>query len=560
MTKEMLSPSLNFGSSHDVRSSVSGLAPIGNMFSPIPCSVAQDKDVNLPTPQQSPFVRTEQRCTLQGRIFDNVPELTCEPKVEQVIVETVDEESVGSIDCYAAKLSVLVSEDRRLEDSQQDATVNSPRVYPDLRFDQRSPLGSLHINQPRSVCEIEKVLDHVVKEDPLTESNPIFRNKIDARQTMEAASSPVAIGKGLPEEDEGDCFVDVSIKCQDEIATSIDHENFNDSFKYEGLHRGIAENDEVELRNGETCNLDDVQLNDSFASTGSNREEEIQQAQYVLGATSMAFMDRLRGASLRRKMNLARNRDSLVNKEKAQREAIAAFEAAKTSVESQSEIRSIVKEPSNSNQFKARPLSKAILKSGGISGVRFVEKRPVTTPCSPLLGSRRENHRQSLEPNTSEKSAGNTDAESCVFKARPWPRKKVEHAGTYGVPKVEKRPTTVPESPLLGHRRRKVKSKVLPKCVNKFIQPDLRTPPLPPKPVNRPVPATNKENTESMRGAHHANIDAYVPHSTLRASQRAEYDVQRCERDQRRRVRKRRESLAQVKALREELNVLLNKM
>ncbi|GAX21933.1 hypothetical protein FisN_40Hh018 [Fistulifera solaris] len=551
MTENMLSPSPDYAPSHDVRSSVSGLVPIGNMFSPIPCSVAQDKE--LKTPQQSPFSKTDQQYMLQGRIFDNVPDLNCGLKMERVIVETVDEESVGFVDCCVATPAEHVSEDRISEDSQNDAPVNSPRVHPDLRNDQWSALGSMNASR-----------HHDVHEKPSTEVKFADFSSHDATNTMESSTSSIGNGKGLAGEvEEEGLFVkgdiNMSTECQAEVATPVDHGKISDSVEHEGVHWDIVENDDVECHNVELHHLDGVQLNDSFASTGSNREEEIQQAQYVLGATSMAFMDRLRGASLRRKMNLARNRDSLVNKEKAQREAIAAFEAAKTSVEIRPEISTnhkADKEPTDSNQFKARPLSKAILKSGGISGVRFVEKRPVTTPCSPMLGSRRGN-RQSLEPATTKSSSGINEADSCVFKARPWPRRKVEHAGTYGVPKVEKRPTTVPESPLLGHRRRKAEPKVLPKNVNK---PDFKTISLPPKPVNRPVPTANKENAETSRGAPDTHIDAYVPHSTLRASQRAEYDTQRCGREQKRRVHKRRESLAQVKALREELNVLLSKM
>ncbi|GAX10548.1 hypothetical protein FisN_40Lh018 [Fistulifera solaris] len=551
----MLSPSPDFAPSHDVRSSVSGLAPIGNMFSPIPCSVAQSKE--LQTPRQSPFSRTDQRYTLQGKTFDNFPELSCESKLDRVIVETVDDDSDGSVDCCVANLAEPVSEDKISEDSQHDATVNSPRVHPNLGNDQRNPLA------PTTTDE-----NHDIREKPSAEINFVAFNSYAARSTMGIPVNLTDKEEGLAGEVEEESLyvkggIDVSTECQEEVSTSVDHKKINDSFEREGLHGDITKNDDVECQNVRLNHLDGVQLNDSFASTGSNREEEIQQAQYVLGATSMAFMDRLRGASLRRKLNLARNRDSLVNKEKAQREAIAASEAAKTSLESRREISTnheATKEPTDSNQFKARPLSKAILKSGGISGVRFVEKRPVTTPCSPLLGPRREN-RQSLEPKSSENSDGNHEADFCVFKARPWPRRKIEHAGTYGVPKVEKRPTTIPESPLLGHRRRKAESKLFSKSVNKILQLDLRTPSLPPKLVNRPFSTANKENAESStRGIPDTHIEAYVPHSTLRASQRAEYDTQRCEREQRRRARTRQESLAQVKALREEMNVLLSKL
>lgn len=513
---------------HYVRSSVSGMALLGNILSPIPCNVAHDEgdnEDNHHTGEPS-SCRTTKRDILQSRIFDNVLELNSESKrIERVIVETVDEHSVGSID-RESKISFFMSKEKQSDDLQQD-NQSSERGN-----DQHSPLPCSENTQPNPLSDKTVTVE-------LGDTNDL---------SAEDRSSLRIDEKGHKNRDDEECSgVGCCVMANDVCITKDTTTNAQDSLEWE-----IESNDQIASQDNETNLPGAVQLNDSFASTGSNREEEIQQAQDALGATSVVFMDRLRGASLRRKMNLARSRDSLVNKEKAQREAIAASEAAKSSGACQSDPsnQNISKDSSDINHFKARPLSKSILKSGGISGVRFIEKRPITTPCSPLLGSRREN-RQSIEQTTTTmKNISCIDeVELCVFKALPWPRNKVENAGTYGVPKVEKRPTTVPESPLLGHRRRKQDSRVNEKKKDTPVRPILKTPPL-----------SSKENEMLLNEADTIHVDGYIPHSTRRASQRAEYDLRRQEREERRRIRKRRESLAQIKALREELNVLLNKI
>ena len=596
-SKKLLSPISNFQSSlHDVRSSVSGMALIGNIFSPIPSSVVhrdqEDDDNDHYTPQQS-LRGTSESPILQSRIFDNV-ELDPAPKrpVERVFVETVDEESTSSIH-FEMKRSSLVTGDRQ----SQDYNLHSPEQSPQRSNRQQSPLASSEYMEPNMLSDPTILLEYPDGKDgenglssseesrvtmkdassPRGEENSNLNSGNVARsgvtRSMENASSPSCEEKGHTSPGDENC---AEAKCvpvannivSNKVETTFDvWDNMSNSVDDIRLEWEIASNEQP-------SHAETAPLNDSFASSGSNREEEIQQAQDALGATSLAFMDRLRGASHRRKMNLARSRDSLVNKEKAQREAVAASEAAAKSSEQESHSEGSYQRESKDRpdtcQFKARPLSKATLKSGGMSGVRFVEKRPVTTPCSPLLGARR----QSIEPTTTTTTAKDTSSsgdEPCLFKALPWPRNQVENAGTYGVPKVEKRPTTVPESPVLGHRRRKEESsssfskRVLPtKNETKMPsrRPSMKGPPLNPKRFDQCQYIDSKEN--DLLPNNSANntvpIDAFVPRSTQRASQRADYDVQRHEREQTRRIRKRRESLQQIKVLREELNALLSQM
>ena len=113
---------------------------------------------------------------------------------------------------------------------------------------------------------------------------------------------------------------------------------------------------------------------------------------------------------------------------------------------------------------------------GGV-GVPKVEKRPTTTPCSPLLGSRRRKQggettvqstiirerKTTSVAGTIRKTSCNTHttrASNKRFKARPIPSSanRRYQAGPMGVPKVSKRAGTVPVSPCLGLKKRSARS------------------------------------------------------------------------------------------------------
>ena len=116
--------------------------------------------------------------------------------------------------------------------------------------------------------------------------------------------------------------------------------------------------------------------------------------------SSNHFIESIRDAAHRRKVAMTKSRDSLKAKEREQLEANAAFkqgdmEASDDDLENDDEddIPSFQerKESSSGYRFKARPLpaTTGIKGMGGLSGVPKVAKRPTTTPLSPLLGARR---------------------------------------------------------------------------------------------------------------------------------------------------------------------------
>ena len=134
---------------------------------------------------------------------------------------------------------------------------------------------------------------------------------------------------------------------------------------------------------------------------------------------------------------------------------------------------------------------------GGV-GVPKVKKRPTTTPCSPLLGSRRrkqgretttvqstlirerkttsvvsgtttrsiittKQRRAATQSSHTRNTAGTTQttrASTKRFTARPIPSSahRRYQAGPMGVPKVSKRAGTVPVSPCLGLKKRSARS------------------------------------------------------------------------------------------------------
>lgn len=223
--------------------------------------------------------------------------------------------------------------------------------------------------------------------------------------------------------------------------------------------------------------------NDEGTRKEPNRQayRDLTSAKKNLDASSMAFIQRLRGAAHRRKLRVARSRDSLAAKEREHLLSIASANERRLIMapkEPPATTNSIVTDPSLKLEpykpFKARPVPSTTghLGSGGQIGVPKVEKKPTTTPFSPLLGARRPQQgkgttmesdgeprsvsrfasrvKQSLTPKKA-KSRGH----SLPFKARPAPPTTgiQGHGGQVGVPKVAKRPATTPVSPCLGNRR-----------------------------------------------------------------------------------------------------------
>ena len=246
--------------------------------------------------------------------------------------------------------------------------------------------------------------------------------------------------------------------------------------------------------------------------------------------------------------------------------------------------------------FKARavPSSVGAKGHGGQTGVPKVPKRPVTMPLSPCLGPQR----RAKKPHNDLKQ---TTAISVSFKARPVPSSvgAKGHGGQTGVPKVPKRPVTVPSSPCLGPKRRATKphndlKHSIPKGSHSaprgFSQKDGRTSALQNISINKksirsststasshlksqfvanspdllglrlldgtPVQKhTTSSNDENLTPIN-APMQAYQPHSTIRAKKRAEYDTRRILNLQRRQEDDRRQRQVEIRKIHKELNTM----
>ncbi|KAG7365263.1 hypothetical protein IV203_038466 [Nitzschia inconspicua] len=363
----------------------------------------------------------------------------------------------------------------------------------------------------------------------------------------------------------------------------------------------------------------------------SSLVDDLQSARKQVGESSSNFINKIRNAAHKRKVAVTRSRDSLVAKEQEQLRSIAESKALKShhniSLDKTSETKENhppQKHAECSSIFKNAFQCK---KGNGFSGcgVPKVEKRPTTTPYSPLLGSRRK-HRVSAKaleaprasiskiskkvslvkrqkPNqirqvnvtvtkkesTKRESATQPHSRlSTSFKARPMPSSTGTRgrAGQLGVPKVSKRPVTVPKSPGLGKKRlsrlysntksnMKVKSRV-PKIDTAILQQSTGS--LPSLDARSSTPSNGEnsgllglhflgETPQSTRSnlppAHDQNltpkfatIKPFEPRSTKRANERAQYDVIRDENRQTRLLEERERLHEQIRTIQRELRVL----
>ena len=287
-----------------------------------------------------------------------------------------------------------------------------------------------------------------------------------------------------------------SNKSSDQEVTrpSLDLFKHNPSSPFRAIEDHSTKGDEVDrelvIDAKETSStIDGAYEFDAFQSN------DLSSAKKKLGASSHALVKRLRGAAQKRTRLVSKSRDSLIAKEHKQKISVInswKAESHESEEESAGDSPHIVRPQPQRRQcegadqqkvFKARPLPATTgdLGSGGQVGIPKVAKRPPTIPKSPLLGVRRqgEGHiipesrlyqkvredysKQRLHPTTSQDYVGlespmttNANPRFVPFKARPLPSTTGDlgHGGQTGVPKIAKRKTTVPESPLLGYRRR----------------------------------------------------------------------------------------------------------
>ena len=322
-------------------------------------------------------------------------------------------------------------------------------------------------------------------------------------------------------------------------------------------------------------------------STGSAFTVDISSTKKKIDESSHAFMEQLRGAANRRRDQVIRSRDSLRAKQKQRKDTAIdvkpAIEIAEENAVKRGEIQTI-------KPFKALPMPSA--SGSGQAGVPKVCKRPQTTPFSPLLGARREQKVsapseygagqvgvpmiEKRPPTTPfspllgakrlqkvvvpalqkpppllrrrEKSfsraphrfkdcavAPRVNAPQTLghsFKARPLPSGfRHSGAGDVGIPKISKRPPTVALSPMLGIRRKEegaARSHTVfhksDSSINSLVGLDLLS----------PCPGAEIPNLENVQPAQantpvQQRTNAYVPHSTKRAQERAQYNRLRAE-------------------------------
>jgi hypothetical protein len=345
--------------------------------------------------------------------------------------------------------------------------------------------------------------------------------------------------------------------------------------------------------------------------TNTSRFENISKTTGIAG--SMEFIQQLRGAAFRRKMNISRSRDSLVAKERNHREQIAFQKLQKENEElERTKQQEMVKQQNKTmiaqqkqeqliiartRSFKARPLpsTTGLKGSGGLAGVPKVEKRLPTIPKSPYLGQRRvlrskdvpvpiiqdkddddhNNDQQQRQPSDRRVGSSKNQSMNETFKAIPLPKSssQIGSAGQAGIPKVPKRMVTIPQSPLLGMRR-------LPVQVNQQQQcppPSYRksTPPINTKREakstvridktkirTRDENVADKENYDPIKVVpvtpivKVSMITPYVPYSTRRAIKRAEFDQRRLINEQIRIEEERIKNQRLVKQLHSELERL----
>jgi hypothetical protein len=364
--------------------------------------------------------------------------------------------------------------------------------------------------------------------------------------------------------------------------------------------------------------------------TVSELMDDLRSARKQVGVTSSKFIDKIRNAAHKRKVAVSRSRDSLVAKEREQLRSIAQSKALDSHASRNEANNNEAKEntlPQKAAEFSLSKSRNNVRFSG--FGVPKVEKRPITIPFSPLLGSRRKqkitvkvleasprpsilrsgkkkstdsiSHQafQTPGPNrharlSCAKSSTTTDAvaskPSTVFKARPMPSSTGirGHAGQIGVPKVTKRPMTIPVSPDLGKMRQ---SKLVTKASK--VKVASRVPDLDSKLTRRSTGSILSLGTKSsMRSSgensgllglkfvgatpestgrailaddendtpKNAVMQPFEPQSTRRASDRAQFDLVRDENRQIRLEEERERLQEQIRMIQKELLLLGEKI
>mmetsp|Transcript_1147 Transcript_1147/g.2640 ORF Transcript_1147/g.2640 Transcript_1147/m.2640 type:complete len:530 (-) Transcript_1147:627-2216(-) len=179
-------------------------------------------------------------------------------------------------------------------------------------------------------------------------------------------------------------------------ADTVDRTNVGQKNKQQ---KSIAGDDVNGARgnNLDPASLETNQISPVSDHSSSSITGDLQSAMKQVGERSSNFIDKIRNAAHKRKVAVTRSRDSLVAKEQEQLRSIA--ESKTRLISLNEELQTLDEKNEEATKENANRMSNSKPKhsfknnrsSGGFSGlgVPKVEKRPTTVPLSPMLGSRR---------------------------------------------------------------------------------------------------------------------------------------------------------------------------
>jgi hypothetical protein len=297
---------------------------------------------------------------------------------------------------------------------------------------------------------------------------------------------------------------------------------------------------------------------------------DTEQSDFVVDNQRANVVEKLRGAAFKRRMDVSRSRDSLIAKEQLHREQNLFVKVVPPPTSTDKDLadgRELhdsknKKEASNSNekplnQFRALPLPKTtglLEGSYGLAGVPNIKKKDLTVASSPYLGRRRQ------QRTLASRETG-TDNRPRLLPPT------YKEGGSIGLPRIVKKPTTVPHSPMLGPRRAQSARPV-----------SSRRPPVVPLFRRKSFESHSSGSSGSLLGLALCNkenpappliqtptskkktVQPFVPHSTKRAAQRRAYDARRVEYERKLREQQHRDRKTLIKTLERDIEKIRKKL
>jgi hypothetical protein len=304
---------------------------------------------------------------------------------------------------------------------------------------------------------------------------------------------------------------------------------------------------------------------------GPKAATDTEQSDFVVDNQRANVVEKLRGAAFKRRMDVSRSRDSLIAKEQLHREQNLFVKVVPPPTRTDKDIADgreqddskNKKEASNSNekplnQFRALPLPKTtglFEGSYGLAGVPNIKKKDPTVANSPCLGRRRQQQRSLASRETG------TDNRPRLLPPT------YKEGGSIGLPRIVKKPVTVPNSPMLGPRRAQSARPV-----------SSRRPPIVPLFRRKSFESHSSGSSGSLLGLALCNkenpappliqtptskkktVQPFVPHSTKRAAQRSAYDARRVEYEHQLREQQHRDRKMLIKTLERDIEKIRKKL